>query len=155
MSPMPPWEAGAFQITRTAFTRVPYVSARAASSVWTTALCPRPSNSTMRSARTMPSSRVRARSTASTGHSFSLVSGSFGPTSSTGTRIREVSGGTANPACSAIQCGVRPTTSGLSLASEQEAPCAVTPNTNSSSFAFSSGVATWACSRANSPSAAS
>ena len=145
MSPMPPCEAGAFQMIRTALTRRPYASARSASRVWMTALCPRPSNSTICSAYSNPWSWSVAGSRASTGQSFSRVSGSAGPTRSTGTRMTEVSGSTGNPACSAIQVTDCPTTSGLSFPE---------PKSSFSSSDFSSGVAMWACSRRNSARAA-
>ena len=140
MSPMPPSDDGALQITRIALTRLPNSTVRASSCVWIAAEWPRPSNSTIFSASVMPSSVEDARSTARTGHSFSRVSGSCGPTPDTSARITDVSAGTVKPACSAIHTGDLPTTAGLSLAPAQFSPSASTPKTKRSSFAFSAGV---------------
>ena len=99
MSPMPPCEAGEFQMIRTALTRRPNSSTRSSSAVWMAALWPRPWNSTICSAKREALLAASARSTASTGQSFSRVSGSSGPTPSTSARMIEVSGGTVKPAC--------------------------------------------------------
>ena len=85
----------------------------------------------------MPCSVEVARSTASTGPSFSRVSGSSGPTTVTSAMRIEVSSGTVKPACDAIHIGDLPTTAGLSLAPAQFVPPALTPKMNSSSLAFS------------------
>ncbi len=89
----------------------------------------------------MPSAGVFARSTASTGASFSRVRGSCGPTLPTSARMIDVFSGTVKPACSAIHCGDWPTTVGFSLAPAQFSLSAVTPKMNSSSRRFSAGVA--------------
>ena len=86
--------------------------------------------------------RRSARSTASTGQSFSRVSGSCRPTEGTSTRMIEVSSGTVKPACSAIHTGLWPTTAGLSFAPEHAMPSAASaPKSSRSSAAFSVGVA--------------
>jgi hypothetical protein len=59
-----------------------------------------------------------------------------------------VSSGTSKPAPAAIQAADRPTTSALSFVP-------LSPNMNRSSSRFCSGVATWACNRANWASASS
>ena len=136
-SPMPPKVEGEFQITRMAFTRSPKVLASASSAVWMAAEWPRPSNSTICSANFKPSSVESALSMASTGESFSRVSGSLGPTSlHSATRILVFSG-TLKPACSAIQAAGLPTTAAFNLAPPQLLLPAFTPKMNSSSSAFS------------------
>ncbi len=90
----------------------------------------------------MPSSVLFARSTASSGESFSRESGSCGPTPEISARRIDVSAGTVKPACSASQTADLPTTAALSLAPAQFSDIAVTPKKNSSSFAFSSAVTT-------------
>ena len=64
----------------------------------------------------IPSSVDVAFKTAKTGDNFSLVNGSFGPTSSHSAQIICVSSGTLKPACSAIQTAGFPTTVGFNLA---------------------------------------
>ena len=79
MSPMPPSELGAFAMIRTAWTRLPNSSMTAVSSLWIAPEWPSPSNATICADSAMPSSASFARSTASTGASFSRVSGSLRP----------------------------------------------------------------------------
>ncbi len=72
-----------------------------------------------------------------TGDSFSRVRGSFSPTSLHSAAKIFVFSGTEKPACSAIHVAGFPTIFGLSLASAQFLPLALTPKQNSSSKAFS------------------
>ena len=155
MSPMPPSAEGAFSMMRTACTREAKRAITSASLLWMAPEWPRPSKATICTERSMPSSASLARSTASTGASFSRVSGSCGPTLPTSTRMIEVSSGTSKPALRAIQTGDWPTTFALSLAPPQFSSSAQTPKMNSSSIRFSSAFARYACSRANSASASS
>ncbi|CAM5639589.1 hypothetical protein SAURM35S_09795 [Streptomyces aurantiogriseus] len=154
MPPMAPCEEGELTMTRTVFMRFPYASASAGSPVWMTALWPWPWKATMSAARSKPWSSEPARSTVSTGQSFSRVNGSSGPTRSASTRMRDVSSGTLNPACCAIHAGLWPTATAFTLGS-QPLLDALTGNRYVSSFRFSSAVARWACSVRNSASAAS
>ena len=141
MSPMPPSADGLFSMMRTALTTLPNSAMTSWSLEWMAPEWPRPSKSTIWRARSMPSAGLEARSTASTGASFSRVRGSCGPTPETSARMIDVFSGTVNPAFSAIHCGLWPTTVGLSFAPAQFSLSAVTPKMNSSSMRFSSAVA--------------
>lgn len=94
----------------------------------------------MSAARSKPWAGELARSTVSTGHNFSRVRGSSGPTRSASTRMIEVFSGTSNPAWAAIHAGLRPTAAAFTLGSQPPFD-AVTGNRYASSFALSSVVA--------------
>ena len=108
------------------------------SSVWIAAECPNPLNSTIWVDFKIPSSVLLAFKIANTGDNFSLVNGSFGPTSAHSAQIICVSSGTLIPACSAIHVAGLPTTFGFNLAAFTLSEYAAAPNINCSNLAFSS-----------------
>ena len=79
--------------------------------------CPSPLNSTIAADLAIPSVVLSAFNIANTGDNFSLVNGSFTPTSLHSAHIICVSAGTLNPDCSAIQVAGFPTTAAFNLAS--------------------------------------
>ena len=114
--PIPPNVDGAFSMIRIALHACPNFLEISWSSVWIAAEWPKPLNSTIAAALAIPSSVLLAFKIANTGDNFSLVNGSFGPTSLHSAQIICVSAGTLNPACSAIHSAGLPTTFGFNLA---------------------------------------
>ena len=96
-------------------------------------------NATIAADLAIPSSVEVAFNTANTGDNFSLVNGSFGPTSLHSASKIWVSSGTLNPACSAIQVAGLPTTAALTVPTSLTLSLyASAPNIYFSSLAFSS-----------------
>ena len=103
MLPMPPKVEGEFQMILQALMRLPNSRTRSSFWVWMAAEWPVPLNMTICSALETPSSTLSAFNMARTGESFSLVSGSLGPTSLHSAMMMEHLGSTSKPACWAIQ----------------------------------------------------
>ena len=137
-SPIPPNVDGEFQITRIALTRSPKVFANSAFCVWIAAEWPKPWKFTIASANSKPCSVLLDFNNASTGESFSRVSGSPSPTKAHSAKRMLVFGGTVKPACSAIHAAGLPTTAAFNFAPAQFSSWALsTPKMYFSSKAFS------------------
>ena len=100
-------------------------------------MCPRPLNSTICLAFSIPSFVLLDFNTANTGDSFSRVSGSFSPTSLHSAAKITVPFGTSNPANLAISVAGLPTITEFNLAPAQFSEFASTPNNKFSNLAFS------------------
>ena len=101
-------------------------------------MCPRPLNSTICLAFSIPSFVLLDFNTANTGDSFSRVSGSLTPTSLHSAAKITVPLGTSNPANLAISVAGLPTITEFNLAPAQFSEFASTPNNKFSNLAFSS-----------------
>lgn len=115
--------------------------------VWIAAVWPAPCLS-ISSHISKPCSLSENLSTACTGASFSMVSGSFSPTSEHSAARIVASSGISKPASCAMYCGDLPGTTELSFGVSPEN--AVQPNMYFSSLAFSSSLTKYALRRFNS-----